>query len=657
MVRAAQKRPEKAIPRDSVALMRFWRFPGLALGTALLATSALAADPVPSLDLRGYSPPLDPKGFLYIEPSSTPGPGNFNAAAYASYAWKSVSLQDAGGNTLATPVLHQVSLDYLLNIGIGERWALGVAVPTVPFQTGDDAVLRLPGSTALPHTAFGDVSLGLKRTIVAPSELGGLGISALGRLWLPTGNPRSYVSEGSVRGEIRLLGEIDLLAIAVRATAGGRFRAREETFPPNAGEDYTFKHDLPWGVGVTLRPQVFGVDPKGHFRLTAEAHGAVAVNPHFASGPQSPAQAGISTRYTMGDGSLLAGVEFPLDSAVGNPLVHAVVGLDWAPRFLDADGDGIQDDDDECPELAEDLDGFEDSDGCPDFDNDDDGVPDDTDRCPTSKEDPDDFQDDDGCEDPDNDGDGVLDAKDKCPNEKGPPTGKTPGCPDADRDHDRIPNDKDKCPDAAEDRDGFEDADGCPDPDNDGDGVLDAADACPTEKGEPSRFAELNGCIILDHDGDTFDDADDKCPKEPEDFQGVDDADGCPDQKPGAPLVAFEDGAEGKVLKWRIPPRFLRDSLDPKTLPTLRALAAELNAHPDWILAVGVRPAGHKAAAEQIALNQAFSIALTLRWLTHRDAVAETLGWAAVKDLPTADKVGIGVLILTPKRGAPPKGP
>lgn len=630
--------------------MRF-RFPHtVALATFALAAEALAADPVPSLDLRGYSPPLDPKGFLFLEPASTPGPGNFNAGAYASYAYRSVVLQDSAGNTVSTPVRHQVSLDYVMNIGIGERWAAGVSIPTVPFQTGDTPGALLPGSAALPQTTFGDVSLGLKRTLVAPSDLGGLGIAALGRLWLPTGSERSYVSEGSVRGEVRLLGELDLLAIALRATAGARFRSTQETFIRDGTNRYLFGNDLPWGVGLTLRPQVFGIDAKGHFRVTAEVHGAVALDPKFASGPESPLEAGLSARYAMGDASLLFGTEFGLDSAVGNPLVRGVVGVDWAPRFLDADGDGIQDEDDECPELAEDKDGFEDQDGCPDFDNDDDGVPDESDRCPTEKEDADDFQDDDGCPDPDNDQDGVPDVKDACPNEKGSIAGPKPGCPDPDRDHDGIPNDKDKCPDLAEDRDGFEDQDGCPDPDNDGDSVLDVVDRCPNEKGEPSRFAELNGCPIADHDGDTFDDSDDKCPNEPEDFEGVEDDDGCPDKRPGAPLVTIEETDAGRVVKWRIPPRFVKDGLDQKTLPTLRALALELNAHPDWIVAIGVRPAGHSAAEEQLALNRSFSIVLTLRWLTHRDSVAETLGWPAVKDLPTAEKVGIGVLVLAPKR-------
>ena len=48
----------------------------------------------------------------------------------------------------------------------------------------------------------------------------------------------------------------------------------------------------------------------------------------------------------------------------------------------DADGDGIPDTADACPDDPEDLDGFEDADGCPDPDNDGDGVLDSADNCP-----------------------------------------------------------------------------------------------------------------------------------------------------------------------------------------------------------------------------------------------------------------------------------
>jgi hypothetical protein len=83
----------------------------------------------------------------------------------------------------------------------------------------------------------------------------------------------------------------------------------------------------------------------------------------------------------------------------------------------DKDGDGIPNKTDQCREQAEDADGFQDEDGCPDPDNDADGILDDSDRCPNEPEDPDDFRDDDGCPEPDNDEDGVLDADDRCPHE------------------------------------------------------------------------------------------------------------------------------------------------------------------------------------------------------------------------------------------------
>jgi hypothetical protein len=76
--------------------------------------------------------------------------------------------------------------------------------------------------------------------------------------------------------------------------------------------------------------------------------------------------AGVSSRYTAGALSLLAGVELPLNDAVGSPSVRPVLSIGWAPRFEDADGDGIADDLDDCPEVAEDIDGFEEEDGCPD---------------------------------------------------------------------------------------------------------------------------------------------------------------------------------------------------------------------------------------------------------------------------------------------------
>jgi OOP family OmpA-OmpF porin len=116
---------------------------------------------------------------------------------------------------------------------------------------------------------------------------------------------------------------------------------------------------------------------------------------------------------------------------------------------IDSDNDGVPDDVDQCPDIPEDRDGFQDEDGCPDFDNDNDGIYDTQDKCPNDPEDFDGFQDEDGCSDPDNDGDGIPDKFDKCPN--------TP-----------------------EDKDGYQDEDGCPD--GGGPGKMPATGAAPAQK-------------------------------------------------------------------------------------------------------------------------------------------------------------------------------
>ncbi len=106
--------------------------------------------------------------------------------------------------------------------------------------------------------------------------------------------------------------------------------------------------------------------------------------------------------------------------------------MDLTNKLTDPDGDKVYGDNDACPTIPEDIDGFEDDDGCPDFDNDNDGFYDTQDRCPDLPEDFDNFKDDDGC-------------------------------PDFDNDNDKIPEPKDICPNDPETYNGYKDDDGCPD--------------------------------------------------------------------------------------------------------------------------------------------------------------------------------------------------
>jgi OOP family OmpA-OmpF porin len=101
-------------------------------------------------------------------------------------------------------------------------------------------------------------------------------------------------------------------------------------------------------------------------------------------------------------------------------------------KLTDPDEDGVTGDNDKCPGIPEDSDGFEDSDGCPEFDNDNDGIFDTQDACPDSAEDFDGFRDEDGCPDTDNDADGIPDSIDVCKDNAEMINGykDTDGCPD-----------------------------------------------------------------------------------------------------------------------------------------------------------------------------------------------------------------------------------
>lgn len=65
----------------------------------------------------------------------------------------------------------------------------------------------------------------------------------------------------------------------------------------------------------------------------------------------------------------------------------------------DDDADGLANQVDKCPRQAEDRDGFDDDDGCPDLDDDGDSFADASDKCPREPETRNGFTDDDGCPD------------------------------------------------------------------------------------------------------------------------------------------------------------------------------------------------------------------------------------------------------------------
>ena len=153
-----------------------------------------------------------------------------------------------------------------------------------------------------------------------------------------------------------------------------------------------------------------------------------------------------------------------------------------------------------------------------------------------------------------------------------------------DRDGDGSPDGDDRCPDEPEDRDEFEDEDGCVDRDNDGDGILDGHEF------KDGRWTscdwKLEGDVEID------------CRNLPEDFDALQDHDGCPDT------------ARVEPCNFRVPERVhfdRRGRLAADTPGVLDRVARSLKAAPDielWVDAnVDHRPDREAARAltQQIA--------------------------------------------------------
>jgi parallel beta-helix repeat protein len=139
---------------------------------------------------------------------------------------------------------------------------------------------------------------------------------------------------------------------------------------------------------------------------------AIVDRSNIQENPQYPFVSGIVHNYYGAESATLKG------KGKDGVTIGIINESDLVQFINDPDMDGVSGKNDLCKDIAEDIDNFQDQDGCPDFDNDNDGIYDTHDLCPDSAEDLDNNRDDDGCPDLDNDNDGILDTKDLCPANK-----------------------------------------------------------------------------------------------------------------------------------------------------------------------------------------------------------------------------------------------
>jgi outer membrane protein OmpA-like peptidoglycan-associated protein len=244
--------------------------------------------------------------------------------------------------------------------------------------------------------------------------------------------------------------------------------------------------------------------------------------------------------------------------------LHHSVGLTFNfGQKSDADGDGVADRHDKCPETPAGV--VVDETGCP-IDTDKDGIADYLDKCPDT---PADIKVDNlGCP-LDEDKDGVPDYLDKC--SKTPPGVKVDekGCP-LDNDNDGVADHLDKCPNTPA---GIQvDEFGCP-LDEDKDGVPDYLDKCPQTPAKAT--VDEFGCT-LDTDGDGVPDYLDKCPT----VAGIAENQGCPELTKEVKTL-FQKALQG--IKFDTG----KSTIKPVSFPILDAVVKVMVENPSYKLIIG----------------------------------------------------------------------
>ena len=112
--------------------------------------------------------------------------------------------------------------------------------------------------------------------------------------------------------------------------------------------------------------------------------------------------------------------------------------------------------------------------------------------------------------------------------------------------------------------------------DTDGDGLPDDRDRCPQQPEDKDGFEDQDGCPDPDNDKDGILDAQDKCPNEPETINGVKDEDGCPDE--GKSKVRLE--ANRIVILDKVYFATAKDVILPKSFGLLKQVGLVLKANP-----------------------------------------------------------------------------
>jgi outer membrane protein OmpA-like peptidoglycan-associated protein len=362
----------------TIWIRRYVATTGTSFAIAVFTSRTASAQ---ELDAERFKPSVTHDAFLNADGSGVrPTADRWELGAYLNYGRNQLVTEDANGDVRQKIISGRLGGDLFASATVAGPFAIGLGVPFYVLQTGD----------ADPSFAgLGDIRVVPKLRILDDRSRGiGLAIAAELRAPTHTGD-----FSGGTRTPVfapRLVVDHRFGASGLRlgANAGVMLRERTNYFNITAASELAYAVAGEYRFGGRDGKTGIGLELLG-------AGGLVKSNkeemPHELFGflKHDPSE----------EIQLIGGVGAGMVAGYGVPVARIFVGIIYRPTSHDADHDGISDDEDKCPNEAEDHDGIDDGDGCPEDDSDSDGIPDAEDKCPTEKETINGFKDEDGCAD------------------------------------------------------------------------------------------------------------------------------------------------------------------------------------------------------------------------------------------------------------------
>ncbi len=455
----------------------------VAVAAITLAPSTAMAQQDVQIESQFFKPSPFVHDYFTVGTGDVMGECRWDVGLMLNYQNDPLVLRTTGGTELGSLVEHQVTGDLLAAVKILDWLGIGLDVPVVLMQQGED-IEGFPGAGV---AGVGDIRLVPRARLYQTGD----GLFTLGAeliVTFPTGKLIDpYMGRNGFGFLPRLLASLDFGRGGVALNAGALIAT---------GEDKALNVDTGHAIDTRLGGWVGLVPEK--LDLIAELGTQMKLTEPMKNMENNPMEALGGLKWHVIPGlDVSAGAGGGLTEGAAAPDFRVFAGVMYSscckaeepppPKpFCDADPDGdklcspcvfeqnreeefaaVCKGKDECPAEPEDFDNFEDSEGCPD---------------------------------PDNDKDGICD-----------PWVAEKNLADKYKELCRL---SDQCPDEPEDADGFEDDDGCPDPDNDQDKIC---DPWVEEKGLADKYKDI--CKPTD-----------KCPTEPETVNSYQDEDGCPDK-------------------------------------------------------------------------------------------------------------------------------